>query len=405
MIGYGVTGYLISGGTYYQVAFQIQAFCLVFSCVVLCFIPHKLVDASANQEQEIARPSSPLDIARAWASVRSFTEVYGWTFVGANGDRLTGQSFSRQDSQLRLDNRPLNGHCTRSSSIIQDGEVDVSPRHSGVTHESMCSQLKMLLTNGMFLSTCLGLCALFYVVTGVQYWSSKFFQIAFHRPEAEVTSVYIFMAGSSPLAGVVAGSTIIDRCGGYSNPKSVKKSCGIVFFWACLAGSAAVIAAAVNPVKHGLPGAAANFYGVVLCIFTLLFFGAAMLPAATGILLASVPERFRSFSSAVANVAYNLLGYAMGAYLPGQISHWLFSDADLDTDAQKMKIEVARTRVNFVVTLAGSVPAVIGCFGMYLLSRRAAAREEARTVLAPPSEGTGANEVESNAAYAAQTRE
>lgn len=70
-----------------------------------------------------------------------------------------------------------------------------------------------------------------------------------------------------------------------------------------------------------LCGAVASFgsvFGVVLgAMWFLLFFGGAILPSATGIVLASAPNDKRTEASGLAMLLYTFLGYMLGSFLPG----------------------------------------------------------------------------------------
>jgi len=90
------------------------------------------------------------------------------------------------------------------------------------------------MNNRIYVSTCFGLCSLFFVVTGIQYWASKYLKVSFHRSDAEVTSIFIMVAGTGPAAGVALGSTIIDRLGGYSSPAGIQRTSAVCLLGALL---------------------------------------------------------------------------------------------------------------------------------------------------------------------------
>ncbi len=81
--------------------------------------------------------------------------------------------------------------------------------------KSIVQQTKMILGNKTLVLTSVSLCSLFYVVTGVQYWSSlymiKILQIS---PKYAMIS-FGFIAITAPLAGVFVGGLTSDSMGGY----------------------------------------------------------------------------------------------------------------------------------------------------------------------------------------------
>eukprot|EP00920_Eleutheroschizon_duboscqi_P036982 GHVT01088661.1.p2 GENE.GHVT01088661.1~~GHVT01088661.1.p2 ORF type:complete len:147 (-),score=19.47 GHVT01088661.1:1325-1765(-) len=62
-----------------------------------------------------------------------------------------------------------------------------------------------------------------------------------------------------------------------------------------------------------------NYITVIACIWILLCLGGAMLPPLTGILMASVDAELRTFASGFSMFMYNVLGYALGTFLPGLV--------------------------------------------------------------------------------------
>lgn len=57
-----------------------------------------------------------------------------------------------------------------------------------------------------------------------------------------------------------------------------------------------------------------KFVAIIAMMWLLLFFGGAILPPATGILIASVDPSVRPFASSLSMFAYNIFGYALGQY-------------------------------------------------------------------------------------------
>lgn len=159
--------------------------------------------------------------------------------------------------------------------------------------------------------TALGLCTLFFVMTAIQFWASKFFEVCFHQDESWVSVIFLVVSISAPVAGVFTGGAVIDRC----TDGNLEKQARLLGIWALMAALAGFAAASI-PVEH----TDLNFYGVVSCIWVLLLFGAMMLPPCTGVVLQSVPEIQRPMANAFSMLLYNSLGYTLGAFLPGKIS-------------------------------------------------------------------------------------
>ncbi|CAK0907860.1 unnamed protein product, partial [Prorocentrum cordatum] len=289
LFGYAVCGYLVELGVYYQRAFQIQALWLAATCALLLQLPSQRIDVSAQPamaDLQLADPS--LLHSKGLSSVPRLAlllQVYGRGSVSLGKVRVQ-----------------------RPSALAASPE-------SGAA-----AQLAALLEQPMFLATGSAICGLYFVVTAVQYWASQFFVVEFGRSGAEVTTAFLFVAGSAPLLGVVIGSWIVDRAGGYETPEQVAHACMLVTSWGAVAALGGVLAVALDPAPPGHPSAPLRFYLVVCCVWVQLLFGGAALPAVTGVCMGSVPEGLRKSASSWAMVFYNVFGFSLGAYLPGCIA-------------------------------------------------------------------------------------
>jgi MFS family permease len=163
LFGYAVCGYLVDLGVFYQRAFQIQAFWLLATCVVLIPLPSRRLNVSSHPEG-MQLPLCDADLAAGKKSTSSF-EAVDWQLVEAADDKGMG----------------------------------------------MISQVVALSRRPVFVATVTALCGLYFTVSAVQYWASHFFIVEFRRPSSEVTTLFIIVAGSAPFLGCVMGSTIVER--------------------------------------------------------------------------------------------------------------------------------------------------------------------------------------------------
>lgn len=274
LFGYAVCGYLVDLGVFYQRAFQIQAFWLLATCILLVPIPSRWLNVSAHAAEVMHTPLCD-DSAE---SVES-------------GLAKGGGKLSPKDLVVAVDDRGPS---------------------------SALAQLLELFRRPIFVATVMANCGLYFTVSAVQYWASHFFIAEFRRPGAEVTTLFVLVAGSAPFLGCFMGSAIVDRSGGYETPQKLPNALALTTSWAMAASVAGVIAGAVDP-HPDMPDADLRFYGVVGCVWVLLFFGGAMLPAVTGISMAAVPEGLRKSASSWSMLLYNVFGFSLGTYLPGHI--------------------------------------------------------------------------------------
>jgi len=270
LFGYAVCGYLVELGVFYQRAFQIQAVWLLATCFALAPLPARRLNVSAHPEH-MHLPLFESD-------------------VDAGKKQSKGVEAAEWKSESTSDEKGM----------------------------SMVAQVLALSRRPIYVSTVIALCGLYFTVSAVQYWASHFFISEFRRSSSEVTTLFIFVAGTAPTLGCVVGSAVVDWSGGYETPQQMSRALLLTTTWAFIAAMAGLVAGFVEPAPD-LPGAARRFYSVVGCLYVLLFFGGAMLPAVTGISMAAVPENLRKSASSWSMLLYNVFGFSLGAYLPGYI--------------------------------------------------------------------------------------
>ena len=137
----------------------------------------------------------------------------------------------------------------------------------------------------------LALSCLFFVVTGVQFWATSFLEE--YADKKLVNPVFVAVAGTGPTAGVIAGGAIYDKRGGYSTPAGRYACLKVCCSFSALAVAWSIVATL-----------AADFYNIVFAIWMLLFFGGAILPGASGTVMAAVRKDLRAFSSALSMTVY-----------------------------------------------------------------------------------------------------
>lgn len=98
------------------------------------------------------------------------------------------------------------------------------------------------------------------------------------------------------------GGYIINRRGGYENPTTVYA----VFLFAAVGIGCAVVIPFVN-----------DFYIVAILLWLVLFFGGAMMPGLTGIMMVSVPPYLRAFGNSNGEIIKNILGYLPAPFMYG----------------------------------------------------------------------------------------
>lgn len=196
-----------------------------------------------------------------------------------------------------------------------------SPRLTDISSLSLRQRLVRIGTNRLFILLTLTLSALYFVITGVQYWISSYLNVVLGIGEDEVYKFYVITCFTAPLLGVVAGGFTFSHMGGYKSQRS---------FGLCVIMSVLVtlIALPIPMLK--------TINSAFLCIWLVFFFGSFIVPTLTGILLSMVRQEMRITSQAVATLTFNMLGY-----LPAPLIYGLVSDMPLGSVERQQRFALA----------------------------------------------------------------
>lgn len=176
-------------------------------------------------------------------------------------------------------------------------------------------RLKQLAGNWSFIFICLGLTAIYFIVTGIQYWITDYMITYLKFQESQVYVSFAIVSITGPVFGVVTGGNVTSCLGGYNSKKALQMT--IVTAALCVAS-----AAPIPFVSH--------FWTFSCLLWTLLFLGGSMLPGMTGIMLSTVDSQFKTSANSMANLFYNLLGY-----LPAPTVYGLIHDYGDGNNAQQ----------------------------------------------------------------------
>jgi len=171
--------------------------------------------------------------------------------------------------------------------------------------------LSELLHCPIYLWLTFALAGLYWVVTGIQFWITKYMIQVLDTDEQQAAYGFAFTSLTGPTAGVFFGGYVIDKLGGY---KDESGEATVTTLRVCCLFS-------VGATVFAIPSALTMNFWVLMCsVWVVLFFGGALLPAVTGVCVSSVPPDIRSLSSSVSMFIYNLLGYAAAPLAVGLIS-------------------------------------------------------------------------------------
>ena len=234
------------------------------------------------------------------------------------------------------------------SRILHQGSKKHDPRIDTIELGNLSLyffQAKTILSNKLYLLITLAMTSIYFIVTGIQFWITKYLIEILNAEPIVVNIIFSIISITAPLSGVLFGGTISDKYGGYKGKNETKalqmcSAFGILAFF------------------FGLPmGFMFQIIYLSILLWTFLFFGAAIIPIATGIMISCVPKDCQATSSSISQLIFNLFGYFCSPMITGFIMD-IFDD-------EKMGFIWGMRVIFFWVSFA-----LIFIWGSYLVSYR-----------------------------------
>ena len=234
------------------------------------------------------------------------------------------------------------------SRILHQGSKKHDPRIDTIELGNLSLyffQAKTILSNNLYLLITLAMTSIYFIVTGIQFWITKYLIEILNAEPIVVNIIFSIISITAPLSGVLFGGTISDKYGGYKGKNETKalqmcSAFGILAFF------------------FGLPmGFMFQIIYLSILLWTFLFFGAAIIPIATGIMISCVPKDCQATSSSISQLIFNLFGYFCSPMITGFIMDFF--------DDEKMGFIWGMRVIFFWVSFA-----LIFIWGSYLVSYR-----------------------------------
>jgi hypothetical protein len=230
-------------------------------------------------------------------------------------------------------------------------DFDDSLNMTVVDDTPLCAQLKLMLMSPVFVCVVLALSALYFVVTGIQFWATRYLLVVIGADYGTIVVSFALVTVTAPVVGVVFGGWVIDQKGGYQGDQGMATTTKYCFFFSLMATSFAIPS-----------GYIFNLPMVLTFVWMILFWGAAIMPGATGLVLVSVPPQSRAFSCAMAMLVYNIFGYTAGSVVPGIfMQFWKFDMLEIeDEQGIVWRVEDEQAELKFGMRLVLNW-CVLGC--------------------------------------------
>lgn len=166
-------------------------------------------------------------------------------------------------------------------------------------------QIKMLFGNILLLLLTFSLCCLYFVVAGIQYWITLYMIKVLNISFTIVVIVFVIISITAPIFGVYAGGKIIEFFGGYKGKNIIDA------LWVCFI-SAVLAAFCTFPASI-----ASGAFGEFISLWLLLFFGAVIVPCATGVCINCVEREYQANTSSFLQSCANIGGFFLAPLLSG----------------------------------------------------------------------------------------
>ncbi|KAH0483987.1 MAG: uncharacterized protein KVP18_004580 [Porospora cf. gigantea A] len=158
-----------------------------------------------------------------------------------------------------------------------------------------------------FIAHLLSVCCIFFVLTVIQSWSTIVMLQSIQASKTQTTVAFLVIAVTAPILGVIAGGVM----GDFINPEEniLRMRLRVVLLFLSAVASACAVGAAYS--ERLVPFTA--------LIWLTLFCGGCTLPSLYKMLISALEEKYRTAASTTVLIATNLLGFALGAWLPGAL--------------------------------------------------------------------------------------
>ena len=189
-----------------------------------------------------------------------------------------------------------------SESIIIDQDTNISDIIN-------ISYFKQIFSHKVYVLSILSISCLYYAVTGVQYWAGDYMNriLKVHSPQKRLL-YFSIICFTSPTLGVICAGYSVNRLkNGYNNIR-VYNYCFVLSIFTFVTGIISAFMSKVN----------------LFILFTWLafFFGGAIMPILTGIIITSLPQHLRASGNSLQLFFGTLLGYLPAPYVYGALEDY-----------------------------------------------------------------------------------
>ena len=218
--------------------------------------------------------------------------------------KVTVLDESYQEEENKEKNDEENKEDNKEEIDLQDDISlfeDIQQQDNNMSQRSILLQIKAIIKSPLFILINITLCAIYAIVSAIQFWINDYIQYPLGIEEAEKRFIMFgAVIVTSPPLGMVIGGIILSKVGGYESEKAIYIP---------------LIFSLIVSIFANLAPLSTNVY-IFLPLFWVYFFcGSVIIPAANGISLVSVDKKYAGAASSMSILLYNVLGRFPGPNL------------------------------------------------------------------------------------------
>lgn len=208
------------------------------------------------------------------------------------------------------DNRSVFRDLSATQQTLLDNSntsIDMLSANNYNRKATLFKNMCIILKNKVFICSALGLSSLFFVITAVQYWASDYMEQALKVEDTKLVLLsFSIVCVTSPTLGVVLGGWTTSMIGGYESKHSIL----LCVIYGIFAGLFSVPVTRTNGITE-----------FTIYLWLVLFFGGAIVPAITGIIISTAPNNLRGLANSLTSFLLNLFGFLPAPFVYGMINN------------------------------------------------------------------------------------
>lgn len=104
--------------------------------------------------------------------------------------------------------------------VEEDNENETGSDSMDDEAQGLKKQFRLLMKNTEYVSLVMALSALFFVITGIQFWATEYYVNQLNQDEGMVQICFSVTVITAPVGGLIVGGIITTKLGGFEKKKA-----------------------------------------------------------------------------------------------------------------------------------------------------------------------------------------